>query len=119
MLALSCAPEGRPGVATAAVMLAGLLPWRGLARLGLHVRDGDALLHALLVAVATISHLSLFFLRDVVQVQLEEGGVLAAPTLAVGGGRCGGRAGCANAANDMIVVIYYIADPLKCNMVCR
>ena len=62
MLALPCAPEGRPDAA-AAVMLAGLLPWRGLAWLGLHVRDGDQLLHALLVAVATISHLSLFFLR--------------------------------------------------------
>ena len=93
MLALYCAPEGRPDVATAAVMLAGLLPWRGLARLGLHVRDGDQLLHALLVAVATISHLSLFFFaRHVVQVQLEEG-VLAAPTLAAEGRvGAGGRA---------------------------
>ena len=63
MLALPCAPEGRPDAAAAAVMLAALLPWRGLAWLGLHVRDGDQLLHALLVAVATISHLSLFFLR--------------------------------------------------------
>ena len=63
VLALPCAPEGRPDAAAAAAMLAGLLPWRGLARLGLHVRDGDQLLHALLVAVATISHLFLFFLR--------------------------------------------------------
>ena len=70
MLALSCAPEGRPDAAAAAVMLAGLLPWRGLAWLGLHVRDGDQLLHALLVAVATISHLSLFFFaRNVKQAQ--------------------------------------------------
>ena len=93
MLALSCAPEGRPDAAAAAVMLAGLLPRRGLARLGLHVRDGDQLLHALLVAVATISHLSLFFFaRHVVQVQLEEG-VLAAPTLAAEGRvGAGGRA---------------------------
>ena len=33
MLALSCAPEGRPDAATAAVMLAGLLArvdWRGV-----------------------------------------------------------------------------------------
>ena len=35
MLALSCAPAGRPDAAAAAVMLAGLLAWRGLARLGL------------------------------------------------------------------------------------
>ena len=86
MLALSCAPEGRPGVATAAVMLAGLLAWRGLARLGLHVRDGDVLHdHALLVAVAAISPFPFLCARNVVQVQLEEGGVLAAPTLAVEG----------------------------------
>ena len=93
MLALPCAPEGRPDAAAAAVMLAGLLAWRGLAWLGLHVRDGDQLLHALLVAVATISHLSLFFFaRHVVQVQLEEG-VLAAPTLAAEGRvGAGGRA---------------------------
>ena len=61
VLALPCAPEGRPDAAAAA-MLAGLLPWRGLARLGLHVRDGDELLHALLVAVATpvsYTHLTL------------------------------------------------------------
>ena len=64
MLALSCAPEGRPDAAAAAVMLAGLLPRRGLARLGLHVRDGDQLLHALLVAVAAQHTLSFSFLRD-------------------------------------------------------
>ena len=86
MLALSCAPEGRPGVATAAVMLAGLLARRGLAWLGLHVRDGDVLHdHALLVAVAAISPFPFLCARNVVQVQLEEGGVLAAPTLAVEG----------------------------------
>ena len=58
MLALPCAPEGRPDAAAAAVMLAGLLPRRGLARL----RDGDELHDHALVAVATINHLSLFFL---------------------------------------------------------
>ena len=98
MLALPCAPDGRPDAAVAAVMLAGLLPRRGLARLGLHVRDGDQLLHALLVAVATISHLSLFFFaRNVKQVQLEEGGVLAAPTLAAQGRVGEVRWRCANA----------------------
>ena len=86
MLALSCAPEGRPDAAAAAVMLAALLPWRGLAWLGLHVRDGDVLHdHALLVAVAAISPFPFLCARNVVQVQLEEGGVLAAPTLVVGG----------------------------------
>lgn len=85
VLALPCAPEGRPDAAAAAAMLAGLLPWRGLARLGLHVRDGDELLHALLVAVATQHTLSFSVSRNVVQVQLGEGRVLAAPALAVGG----------------------------------
>ena len=85
MLTLSCAPEGRPDAAAAAVMLAELLARRGLARLGLHVRDGDQLLHALLVAVAAISPFPFLCARSVVQVQLEEGGVLAAPTLAVEG----------------------------------
>ena len=107
MLALYCAPEGRPDVATAAVMLAGLLPWRGLARLELHVRDGDELLHAQLVAVAAISPFPFLFARSVAQVQLGEGGVLAAPTLAAEGRVGEVRWRCANAgANDMIVVIY-------------
>ena len=57
VLALSCAPEGRPDAAAAAVMLAGLLPWRGLAWLGLHVRDGDQHF-TLLVAVAAQHTLS-------------------------------------------------------------
>ena len=106
MLALYCAPEGRPDVATAAVMLAGLLPWRGLARLELHVRDGDELLHAQLVAVAAISPFPFLFARSVAQVQLGEGGVLAALALAAEGrvGECGGVV--RTLANDMIVVIY-------------
>ena len=107
VLALPCAPEGRPDAAAAAAMLAGLLPWRGLARLGLHVRDGDELLHALLVAVATQHTLSFSVSRNVVQVQLGEGRVLAAPALAAEGagvGECGGVV--RTLANDMIVVIY-------------
>ena len=62
-------------------MLAELLARRGQARLGLHVRDGDVLHDHALVAVATIYHLSLFFLR-------------ATWCGAAGGG---GRAGCADA----------------------
>ena len=106
VLALPCAPEGRPDAAAAAAMLAGLLPWRGLARLGLHVRDGDELLHALLVAVATQHTLSFSVSRNLVQVQLGEGGVLAALALAAEGrvGECGGVV--RTLANDMIVVIY-------------
>ena len=79
LLLLSCSPSCWRGV-----------DWRGVGC----VRDGDVLHdHALLVAVATISHLSLFFFaRHVVQVQLEEG-VLAAPTLAAEGRvGAGGRA---------------------------
>ena len=63
MLALSCA-RPRPDLL---VQLLSCSPscWRGVDWRGVGcVRDGDVLHdHALLVAVATISHLSLFFLR--------------------------------------------------------
>ena len=68
---LSCSPGCLRGV-----------DWRGVGC----VRDGDVLHdHALLVAVAAISPFPFLCARNVVQVQLEEGGVLSAPTLAVGG----------------------------------
>ena len=61
MLALSCAPAGRPDAA-AAVMLAELVARRGAARRGLRVRDGDEL-HEL-VAVAAQHTLCFSFSRD-------------------------------------------------------
>ena len=98
MLALSCAPEGRPdaAAAAAAVMLAELLARRGLARLGLHVRDGDQL-HEL-VAVAAQHTLSFSFSHDMwCRCSWRKGGVLAAPTLAAQGRVGEVRWRCANA----------------------
>ena len=106
MLALSCAPEGRPGVATAAVMLAGLLARRGLAWLGLHVRDGDQHF-TLLVAVAAQHTLSFSVSRGMWCRCSWRRGACWLPRRwrrRDGLGRCGGVV--RTLANDMIVVIY-------------
>ena len=83
LLLLSCSPSCWRGV-----------DWRGVGC----VRDGDVLHdHALLVAVAAISPFPFLCTRSVAQVQLGEGGVLAAPTLAAEGRVGEVRWRCANA----------------------